>query len=144
MEERKTVVGEMIRQMLDAMEEVGDALVDYILHARPKVNYSEVFLRVAFPTIPLSNAVAIGDIFINYQKKAGIVRHAFDGKGFHGLRRRLAKKMVEAEIPMTTIAQVLGHKNMCSSRQYIALDTTNLKECAMGFSGIPFTYTDWR
>ncbi len=129
---------------LPITQEVGDALVDYILHARPKVDYSEVFLRVAFPTIPLSNAVAIGDIFINYQKKAGIVRHAFDGKGFHGLRRRLAKKMIEAEIPMTTIAQVLGHKNMCSSRQYIALDTTNLKECAMGFSGIPFTYTDWR
>ena len=129
---------------LPITQETGDALVDYILHARPKVDYPEVFLRVAFPTIPFSNAVAIGDIFISYQKKAGIVRHAFDGKGFHGLRRRLAKKMIDAGVPMTTIAQVLGHRNMESSRQYIALDTTNLKECAMSFSGIPYMYTDGR
>ncbi len=78
-------------------------------------------------------------MFKQYQKKAGIARHAFDGKGFHGLRRRLAKKLLVTGTPLTTIAQILGHDDLKSSRQYLLLDTGNLKECAPDFRGIPIT-----
>ena len=35
------------------------------------------------------------------------------------------------------VAQVLGQEDMQSALQYLALDTGNLKECALSFDGIP-------
>lgn len=119
------------------VKETGEALQDYILNARPKSDCPEVFLRAAAPKTAIMDAVAIGCMFQQYQKKAGIYRHAFDGKGFHGLRRRLAKKLLVTGTPLTTITQILGHDDMKSVRQYLSLDTDNLKECALDFSGIP-------
>ena len=87
----------------------------------------------------MMNTVAIGDMFSKYQKKAGIVRQPFDGKGFHGLRRRLAKKLIVNGTPLTTVAQILGHNDLQSVRQYLSLDTNNLRECALDFSDIPLT-----
>ena len=123
--------------VLPLVPEVGVALKDYILNARPDTDCSEVFLRYQPPHVAIMDATTIGDMFQIYQKKAGIVRQPFDGKGFHGLRRRLAKKLIVAGTPLTAVAQILGHTDLRSSRQYLSLDTGNLKECALDFSGIP-------
>ncbi len=119
--------------------EAGTALKDYILNVRPVSDYPEVFLSLRPPHSAIMDTVAIGDMFIKYQRKAGIVRHPFDGKGFHGLRRRLAKKLIVNGTPLTTVAQILGHNDLQSVRQYLSLDTTNLRECALDFSDIPLT-----
>ncbi len=119
------------------VKEAGEALQDYILNARPRSDSPEVFLRLVAPRTGLADAVSIGCMFQQYQRKAGIRRHAFDGKGFHGLRRRLAKKLLVTGTPLTTIAQILGHDDPKSARQYLSLDTGNLKECALDFKGIP-------
>ena len=65
-------------------EDVGEALQDYILNARPHMDCQEVFLRISPPKIGISDPVCIGSMFIAYQKKAGIERKAFDGKAFMG------------------------------------------------------------
>ncbi len=117
--------------------EAGSALKDYILNARPASELQEVFLRLAPPHVAIMDAVSVGDMFSQYQKKAGIVRQPFDGKGFHGLRRRLAKKLIVNGTSLTTVAQILGHNDLQSVRQYLSLDTNNLRECALDFSGIP-------
>ena len=39
-------------------------------------------------------------------------------------------------VPITTIAQILGHKNDCATKQYISLDIEGLRECALGFDSI--------
>ncbi len=121
---------------LPIVKEAGEALKDYILNARPKSVYPEVFLRILAPEVPIMDAASIGDMFKLLQKKAGIERTAFDGKGFHGLRRRLAKKLLVTGTPLTTVSQILGHSDLESSRQYLSLDSSNLKECALSFSGI--------
>lgn len=113
------------------------AVSDYILNARPKSDYSEVFLRLAPPFYAIMDTSSIGDMFKRYQEKAGLTRQPFDGKGFHGLRRRLAKKLLVAGTPTTSIAQILGHNDVNSVRQYLSLDTSNLKECALGLDEIP-------
>ncbi|MDO4650412.1 MAG: tyrosine-type recombinase/integrase [Eubacteriales bacterium] len=119
------------------LRETGEALQDYILNARSTTSgCSEVFLRGASPKTALQDASSIGDMFKSYQKKAGIERQPFDGKGFHGLRRRLAKKLIVNGSSLMTIAQILGHENIKSARQYLSLNTDNLKECALGFQGI--------
>lgn len=119
------------------LKEVGEAMQTYILTARPVCDYQEFFLTLDFPPRPISCGTTIGTMFKDYQKRAGIPRTPFDGKGFHGLRRRLAKKMLVSGTPLTTIAQVLGHDGMQSSRQYLSLDTSNLKECALDFHCMP-------
>ena len=117
----------------------GKALQDYILTARPASDCPEVFLSAKAPTRALMDAVSVGDMFMRYQKKVGIRRTPFDGKGFHGLRRRFAKKMIVAGTPLTTVSQILGHTDIHSVRQYLSLDIRNLKECALDFRGIEVT-----
>ncbi len=120
------------------MKETGEALQDYILNARPGgTKCEEVFLRVAAPKTRIHNAAAIGYMFRFYQDKAGIRRQPFDGKGFHGLRRRLAKKLLISGMPVTTVSQILGHDDIESARQYLSLNTDDLRECALDFSVIP-------
>ena len=122
---------------LPILPETGEAIKDYILNGRPTSNCPEVFLREKAPFQAMFDGVAIGYVFDQYAKKAGIERHAFDGKGFHGLRRRLARNMLVTGTPVTTIAQVLGHESIETAKQYLSLDSQNLKECALDFSGIP-------
>lgn len=122
---------------LPILPETGEAIKDYILNGRPDSDCQEVFLREKAPFQAMFDGVAIGYVFDKYAEKAGIERHAFDGKGFHGLRRRLARNMLITGTPVTTIAQVLGHESMETAKQYLSLDSQNLKECALDFSGIP-------
>ena len=121
---------------LPLLPETGEAIKDYILNARPQTDVQEIFLREKAPFISMSSGVAIGYLFDSYSKKAGIERSPFDGKGFHGLRRRLARNMLTSGTPVTTIAQVLGHTNIQATKQYLSLDSQNLKECALDFTGI--------
>lgn len=119
-------------------KETGEALQDYILNARNcTTGCPEVFLRAVAPKTAIMDTTCIGCMFRSYQDAAGISRLPFDGKGFHGLRRRLAKKLLVNGTPLTTIAQILGHEDMKSARQYLSLNTDNLRECALGFNGIP-------
>lgn len=80
------------------VKEAEAALQDYILNAPPASDCPDVFLRAVAPKTAIANAVCIGSMFQQYQKKDGITRHAFDGKGFHGLRRRLAKKRISSSL----------------------------------------------
>lgn len=118
------------------LKEAGEALQDYILHARPNTGCKEVFLRTTPPKTAIETAAAIGFMFKSYQEKSGVARYPFDGKGFHGLRRRLARNLLVTGTPVTTIVQILGHDDPQASRQYLALDSSNLAECALSFQGI--------
>lgn len=118
------------------LKEVGEALQDYILNGRPNTGCEEIFLRTIPPKTTIETAAAVGNMFKSYQEKAGIARYPFDGKGFHGLRRRLARNLLVTGTPVTTIVQILGHDDPQASRQYLALDSSNLSECALGFQGI--------
>lgn len=125
------------------IKEAGEALRDYILNARPKeTGCEEVFLRVSAPKTEIQDTTCIGCMFRSYQEKAGIRRQPFDGKGFHGLRRRLAKKLLVSGAPLPTVSQILGHEDIESARQYLSLNTDDLRECALDFSVIPLERGD--
>ena len=122
---------------LPLLSEAGAAIQDYILNARPQNHCSELFLRCLSPKTAIENAVAVGIMFKDYERRAGIERQPFDGKGFHGLRRRLAKKLLISGSSLAMVAQVLGQEDVQSALRYLSLDTGNLKECALNFGGIP-------
>lgn len=112
--------------------DVGEALKDYILNARPKLDDPHVFLRHQTPIGPIKSSSSFGGAYTRYMKQAGV-----EGEGgFHQLRRAQGKNLVVSGVPVTTVSQVLGHTDISNTKQYIALDTCSLKVCALDFTGI--------
>ena len=121
---------------LPLTKDVGEAIQDYILYGRQETKSDAVFLRMYAPFQAFADGVAIENMYDYYRRKAGLPRDAFDGKGFHALRRSIGRNMVVSGTPITTVAQVLGDRDMNAAKKYISLDSEHLKECALDFSGI--------
>nr|WP_269746165.1 site-specific integrase [Syntrophaceticus schinkii] len=117
--------------------DTGNAIAAYILEGRPESDSEHVFLRTMAPYRKLSDVGAVGNILQKYLKKAGLTRSPGDGKSFHGLRRSMGTWMLESGVPLTTISQVLGHKEQDSAKQYLSMDHKRLAECTLDFQGIP-------
>lgn len=115
---------------LPLTRDVGEALSDYILHGRPQSNFSNIFLTSRPPVQPLGRR-GIYSAFNRAREIAGLKK-----RPFHDLRRATGTSMVVAGIPVTTVAQVLGHTDISSTKQYISLDSVHLKECSLGLTGI--------
>jgi len=125
MKTAKTVV-------LPLTKDVGEALKDYIINARPEVNYKHIFLSMFAPHQPLAAAVSIGNIFNACCKAVGLDF----GSQFHILRRSLGTAMINTGTPVTTVSQVFGHADMDEAKKYIAVDKEHLKLCSLSFEGI--------
>lgn len=114
----------------------GEAIKEYILYGRPNAESEYIFLRSRAPYREFSKGVAIIHVLEKYQKFAGIERTPHDGKGMHSLRRGLSRNMLISGVPVTMIAQILGHADIESTKPYLSLDTENLKQCAISLDGI--------
>ena len=121
---------------LPLQQSVGAALADYILNGRPKSKSPQIFLRILAPFQRFKDGVSIACILRRRMKKAGVSHHFGDGKTMHGIRRLLGTKMTIEGVPITTIAQILGHRNIDATNPYISLDIEGLRECALGFDSL--------
>jgi integrase len=118
--------------VLPLTKDVGEALEDYILNARPDSSVPQIFLRLSGALAPLKSAVTIGDIYRNCCVAAGLPV----SKRFHTLRRSLGTSMLGSGSPITMVAQVLGQSDVNSTKKYIASDHEHMKMCALSFDGI--------
>jgi integrase len=112
-----------------------NAIADYILNGRPESGLAQVFLRHRFPYVQLKNTTGWA-IVKRYAKRAGISWRKGECKGFHSFRRSIASWMLEAEVPVDTIRDVLGHNHRDSSKPYITVQQKLLSACALDLSGI--------
>ena len=112
--------------------DVGESICEYILNARPRNKSDKVFLNFRAPHGEMQPSALTTNLKRNCIK-AGVTAP----RGFHSLRRSVATNMVTSGVSVITVAQTLGHATMDSTKQYISLDSKNLKECALGFGGIP-------
>ena len=122
--------------VLPVEQEVLYALDDYIKNGRPPTSQEYVFIRCRAPYQRFNDGHAIGSMFRRRLNKAGLHKENGDGRSVHALRRTLGTRMTEADVPLTTISQVLGHRSVDSAKQYLSLDCTNLKKCSLSLSGI--------
>lgn len=113
---------------LPLMKNVGDAIADYILHARPESKSEYVFLTARRPYSPIGY---LGDIVQKYARISGVAATTKAGLGPHSFRRGLGVELVEAGTPLSVAAEILGHSRQESTKKYIALDIANLLHCAM-------------
>lgn len=117
---------------LPLTQDVGEALQDYILNARPGSEAKEIFLRIKAPYTALVAAVTVGEIYAECCAVAGLPVN----KRFHNLRRSLGTSMVSNGVSVYDVAQVFGDRNIESTKPYLATDMEHLKMCALTFDDI--------
>jgi len=116
---------------LPLLDEVGQALIDYLRYARPQTQYREVFLRLMAPFEPLSSNAALYHIFNVYRRRAGVTTPVHGHHGMHSLRHTLATRLLECETPLETISQVLGHASSESSLIYLKVGISALRTASL-------------
>ena len=115
---------------LPLLDEVGNALMDYIVDERPKdTGLPYVFLRHVKPYAKLTS---IYHTVRHIQDAAGIVPSNGGRKGPHLFRYSLAYRLQKANVPYQTITDALGHTSKESDKPYLAMDAPMLKKCSLG------------
>lgn len=108
--------------------EIGDALIDYLFHSRPASIHREVFLRTVAPYRPLGKGLT--SILDKYCPNP---RAAFPNQrmGINSLRHSVARELLAIGTPLETIAEVLGHGSLNSTRVYAKVDVKQLRTAAL-------------
>lgn len=112
-------------ERLPVPTEVGSAIADYLLHARPAdAPDREVFCAVRAPRHRLTSP-AVWAIVNRTCDRAGLERF-----GAHRLRHTLAEALVGAEVPLAAIGQVLRHNDSATTAGYARVDVDRLRTLA--------------
>jgi site-specific recombinase XerD len=114
---------------LPLIAEVGNAIVDYLKYSRPKSDEPFVFLCARSPFISIHTPF-VTKIVENNFAKTGI--NTKDRKhGPHALRHSLASRLLEKNKRLPVISEVLGHENTETTRFYLRVDLTSLRQCVL-------------
>ena len=62
-----------------------------------------------------------------------------DYRSFHSLRRAFGTELAMAEVPVTSISQMLGHSDMSADKAYLSFNKTQTSLCSSDFSEAPIT-----
>jgi len=107
---------------------VAEALIAYLHSGRPQTEDRHVFFRVLAPRTPISNA-AISSTVALYLRKAGVQVHR---AGAHTLRHTCVQRLIDAEFPLKTIGDYVGHRSPQSTEIYSKVAIAALRQVAMG------------
>jgi len=115
---------------LPLTNEVGEALIDYLKSGRPQTTHREVFLKVKPPFDPFTGN-NLHHIVTYWRLLSGITFRSSQKRGIHSLRHTLATRLLEKGTPLTTIAEILGHTSLESTRIYAKADVEALRGVAL-------------
>jgi integrase/recombinase XerD len=111
--------------VLPVPADVGAAIADYLIHARPATAARNVFITVKAPFTGL--AVSSVTVLVGAAcARAGVARF-----GPHGLRHAAACDLLAAGASMEEIGQLLRHAQQRTTAIYARLDQARLAELAM-------------
>lgn len=107
---------------------VGEAVLAYLQHGRPKIADRHLFFRHLAPHRPLTFE-AVSSRASHYLHKAGVpVRRA----GSHTLRHACVQRLVDAGFPLKTIGDYVGHRSASSTEIYAKVAVETLRDVALG------------
>jgi len=120
------------RDQLPIPQDVGEALVTYLLHGRPSCHSRRLFLRAKAPTKGFTASAAIDDIVRRALRRAGLdpVR-----KGAHLLRHSLATYMLQQGASLTEIGEILRHTAPNTTEIYVKVNIAALSALALPWPG---------
>lgn len=123
---------------LPLSEEVGEAIIEYIQHARPDVDSPYVFLTAHAPYKELGSNT-LGANIAEWMRYAGIDSTG-KRKGPHALRHSLATNLLGANNQLPVISEILGHSSTESTRTYTRVNVDMLRQCALDVPFVPSTF----
>lgn len=114
-----------------------NAIAEYILNERPQSEDTHVFLRAFPPFVSLQSTSPLDYMIDKYCRLASIDKIKY--RSFHSLRRAFGTELAIAEVPVTSISQMLGHRDMTAGKAYLSFNKTQTSLCAADLSEVPIT-----
>jgi integrase len=111
-------------------EECGQALIDWLRH-RPPCQCRNVFVLLRAPFEPFGQDHNLYHVITVWRRRANIALPARSRCGLHSLRHTVASRMLEAGLPLETIAGTLGHRSPQTTRIYLKIDIEALRSAAL-------------
>lgn len=112
------------REQLPLLSELGEALRDYLLHARPRCDCPSLFITMRRPYRPVTPGV-IGAVMSRASERAALPK-----VGAHRLRHTVAIRMLDSGSSLADIGKVLRHHSSLSTAIYAKTDLKRLSALA--------------
>lgn len=123
---------------LPLLPKVGNAIIDYLKYSRQHSEEPFVFLTSRCPVKYLT-IMGITCIVERAFVKSGIDikdrRH-----GPHALRHSLAQRLLEQQTMLPVISEVLGHENTESTKFYLRVDLSSMRQCVLDVPTVPSSF----
>jgi site-specific recombinase XerD len=107
-------------------QKLGSLLEEYVIHCRPKTDDKHLFLR---------KTINNKHVAMSRESIRSVIRYAFNQenikgwwKGTHALRRTAASHVYNTGNGLKMTADLLGHKSLDSTKQYVKLDFESLRK----------------
>ena len=120
-------------RVVPLLQEAGEALADYVLYARPKIDSSRVFLSHKLPVGPFRSSSGISRIVRSRLERSGIALPR--SAGAHLVRHSLATQLVGQRRPINEVADLLGHRSIDNTAIYVKVALPQLADIALPFPG---------
>ena len=114
------------------IEEIGEAIADYLQNGRPESNVRQVFLHARAPFRPFRRGSDLADMIRYRIDRAGVEAPT---RGTHQFRHALATQMQRKGASLSEIGDVLGHRHPNTTRIYAKVDFVALRTLALPWPG---------
>lgn len=123
------------------LSSVGNAIIDYLQHGRPKSERMEVILSSEQSKYgkPLKSPT-IHSIVTRYMKEAAITGWKEKKHGAHSLRHSLASNLLKRNVSLPVISTVLGHQSTETTKIYLKVDIDRLRSCTLSMPTLSSHY----
>ena len=119
------------------LSSIGNAIIEYLKHGRPDSGASQII--VAHESSKKGKKISeetIHSIVTKYMRRADIKNWEQKKHGPHSLRHSLAANLLKKNISIPVISTVLGHQSTESTKVYISVDNSRLKQCALSIPAL--------
>lgn len=110
----------------------GNAIADYLLNYRRPGDSPSLFVCCTGPIRTLG-AKTVSAVVTGYLRRCDLAGRV-PRRGAHSFRRGLGTRLLEADVPIDTLRQVLGHTHIDSARPYLSVSEVGLKDCAISLA----------
>jgi integrase/recombinase XerD len=115
------------RLLLPLTDEVASTLIGYLRDKQPNSNDRHLFLRQKAPAGPLG-AKGVAKSLRRAIRATGV---KIETTSFHALRHAFALRLLREGTALKDIREVLGHRTINSTSEYLRLDTEDLRQVAL-------------
>ena len=113
-------------------QEVGDAILHYLQHGRPRLSDDFVFITTSAPFGPITRQV-VGRAIRRAIRRTGIDAPS---QGAHLLRHSVATAMLREGLSLPAIGALLRHRSIETTTVYTKVDVNLLKEVVQPWPGV--------